>query len=75
MKMTQWAISHPPRVRWYDARARTALRRVASWLNVPWPTVVNFEHLLAYQLLLPSGVTSKLFSLANHCHSVPQVSK
>lgn len=25
-----------PQVRWYDARARTALRRVAAWLNVPW---------------------------------------
>lgn len=47
------ASSHPPRVRWYDARTRTALRRVAAWLNVPWATVANFEHLLAYQLLLP----------------------
>lgn len=43
-----------PRVRWYDARVRTALRRVASWLNVPWPAVGNFEHLLAYQVLLPA---------------------
>ena len=41
---------HIPRVRWYDARVRTALRRVASWLNVPWPAVGNFEHLLAYQV-------------------------
>jgi hypothetical protein len=40
-------------VRWYDARTRTALRRLAAWLNVPWATVANFEHLLAYQLLLP----------------------
>lgn len=48
------ARKHPPRARWYDARSRTALRRVASWLNVPWPTVANFEHLLAYQLLLPA---------------------
>lgn len=47
------AAKHPPRARWYDARSRIALRRVASWLNVPWPTVANFEHLLAYQLLLP----------------------
>ena len=43
---------HVPRVRWYDARVRTALRRVASWLNVPWPAVGNFEHLLAYQVHL-----------------------
>lgn len=42
-----------PRVRWYDARVRTALRRVASWLNVPWPAVGNFEHLLAYQVPAP----------------------
>ena len=48
------AKRHPPRARWYDARSRIALRRVASWLNVPWPTVANFEHLLAYQLLLPA---------------------
>lgn len=41
-------------MRWYDARSRMALRRVAAWLNVPWPTVANFEHLLAYQLLLPA---------------------
>ncbi|CAL8467974.1 g7512 [Coccomyxa elongata] len=47
------AAKHPPRARWYDARSRIALRRVASWLNVPWLTVANFEHLLAYQLLLP----------------------
>ena len=44
-----------PRVRWYDARVRTALRRVASWLNVPWPAVGNFEHLLAYQVRYSSA--------------------
>ena len=46
-------FEHIPRVRWYDARVRTALRRVASWLNVPWPAVGNFEHLLAYQVRAP----------------------
>ena len=48
---------HTPRVRWYDARVRTALRRVAIWLNVPWPAVGNFEHLLAYQVNRPCTPT------------------
>ena len=48
---------HLPRVRWYDARVRTALRKVASWLNVPWPAVGNFEHLLAYQVPAPLPLT------------------
>ncbi|KAK9845449.1 hypothetical protein WJX81_006684, partial [Elliptochloris bilobata] len=48
-----------PRVRWYDARARTALRRVAAWLNVPWTKVATFERLLAYQLMLPERLCAK----------------
>ena len=35
---------------------RAAARRCAAapaWLNVPWATVANFEHLLAWQLALP----------------------
>jgi hypothetical protein len=27
------------RVRWYDARCRVAVKRVAHWLRVPWPKV------------------------------------
>ena len=42
-----------PQSRWYDARARTALKYVAAWLNVAWPKVVNLEGLLVYQCLLP----------------------
>eukprot|EP00884_Botryococcus_braunii_P013340 jgi/Botrbrau1/22006/Bobra.0024s0022.1 len=45
----------PPRVRWYDARQRVALKRVALWLNVPWSKVAAYEQLLAYRLLLPNG--------------------
>lgn len=36
-------------VRWYDARARTALKKVALWLNVPWTKVATFECLAAEQ--------------------------
>lgn len=38
------------RPRWYDARARIALKRLCEWLNVPWSRVQNFEMLLAYQV-------------------------
>lgn len=38
-------------VRWYDARARVAVRRVAEWLNVPWGKVAAYECLLAEQSL------------------------
>lgn len=31
------------RVQWYDARCRVALKRVAHWLQIPWPTMVAFE--------------------------------
>ncbi len=40
----------PIRPRWYDARARIALKRLCQWLNVPWSRVQNFEMLLAYQV-------------------------
>ncbi|GMH38573.1 hypothetical protein BSKO_06457 [Bryopsis sp. KO-2023] len=30
-------------VQWYDARCRVALKRVAHWLQIPWPTMVAFE--------------------------------
>lgn len=36
-------------VRWYDARARTALKKVAAWINVPWTKVATFECLAAEQ--------------------------
>ena len=36
-------------VRWYDARARTALKKVALWTNVPWTKVATFECLAAEQ--------------------------
>lgn len=35
------------KVRWYDARARTALRLMAVWLQVPWQKIVNLEMLLS----------------------------
>lgn len=46
----QFVGGREPSVRWYDARARSALRRLAVWMNVPWRKVATFEHLLAYQL-------------------------
>lgn len=36
-------------VRWYDARARTALKKVAEWTNVPWQKMTVFECLAAEQ--------------------------
>ncbi|KAA6416645.1 MAG: hypothetical protein FRX49_13381, partial [Trebouxia sp. A1-2] len=36
-------------VRWYDARARTALKKVAVWTNVPWTKMSTFECLAAEQ--------------------------
>ena len=36
-----------PAVRWYDARARVALRQVALWLAVPAPKLAVFECMLA----------------------------
>ena len=36
-------------VRWYDARARTALKKVALWTNVPWTKMATFECLAAEQ--------------------------
>jgi hypothetical protein len=48
------------RVRWYDARARIAVKRVAHWLRVPWPKVCAFEHMwvMAALQLDPSLATS-----------------
>ena len=34
-------------VRWYDARARVALRRVVLWLRVPDAKLGTFEAMLA----------------------------
>ena len=36
-------------VRWYDARARIALRRIALWLRVPASKLPIFECLLAQE--------------------------
>ena len=36
-------------VRWYDARARTALKKVAVWTNVPWTKIAIFECLAAQE--------------------------
>jgi hypothetical protein len=35
------------KIRWYDARARTALHLMAVWLQVPWQKIVNLEMLLS----------------------------
>ena len=40
-------------VRWYDARARTALKKVALWTNVPWTKMSTFECLAAEQAQVP----------------------
>ena len=40
-------------VRWYDARARVALREVADWLEAPWQKVALYERLFAQQTQAP----------------------
>ncbi|KAK9823941.1 hypothetical protein WJX72_006533 [[Myrmecia] bisecta] len=42
-----------PNVRWYDARARVALQRLAAWLHVPWGKLAMYECLLAEQAQPP----------------------
>lgn len=46
-----------PGVRWYDARARVALRRVAMWLQVPSSKLPVFECLLAQEAQVWAGTT------------------
>ena len=48
-KAAKQGSAREPSWRWYDARARVALRRVAMWLNVPNLKLVTFECLLAQQ--------------------------
>ena len=40
------ALHSKPCVRWYDARARVALRCLAAWLRVPWTKVLLLAPLL-----------------------------
>ncbi|GIL52491.1 hypothetical protein Vafri_8358 [Volvox africanus] len=40
-----------PLVRWYDARARVALRRLCHWLHIPGPKMHAMEQMWALQLL------------------------
>lgn len=51
-----------PALRWYDARARVALRCVADWLHVPWRKVVLPSYLLGPRLHTKHGGPS-----ASHC--------
>ena len=51
-------------VRWYDARARVALRRVALWLRVPATKLPIFECLLAQESQV--GSSSPQFCSAVH---------
>jgi len=45
------------RDRWYDARARKVLRRMAHWLSVPWPHVANLEAFLLSQMQSPLALS------------------
>ncbi|CAK0785406.1 hypothetical protein CVIRNUC_008615 [Coccomyxa viridis] len=54
-KAAKQGSAREPSRRWYDARARVALRRVAMWLNVPNLKLVTFECLLAQQAQAPEG--------------------
>ena len=38
-----------PQLRWFDARGRVAMKRVAQWLNVPWQVVAKYECLVAQE--------------------------
>lgn len=73
-KLTQKAAKHgharEPSVRWYDARARVALHRVALWLNIPDTKLTTFECLLAQQAQV-SAQHSDFQRLTNN--SCPQV--
>lgn len=46
-------------VRWYDARARVAVKRVAHWLRVPWPQVRRLATRSALHMCVwPAGLKS-----------------
>lgn len=47
-----------PNVRWYDARARAALRRVALWLGVSWAPLAEAERHLAARCQAPEPTES-----------------
>ena len=42
-------VQTQPQLRWFDARARVAMKRVAQWLNVPWQVVAKYECLVAQE--------------------------
>jgi len=44
-----------PAVRWYDARARVALKRVAAWLLVPPGKLATLERIAAQQAQVRAG--------------------
>ncbi|GLI68120.1 hypothetical protein VaNZ11_012459 [Volvox africanus] len=44
-------VVRTPLVRWYDARARVALRRLCHWLHIPGPKMHAMEQMWALQLL------------------------
>lgn len=47
-------------MRWYDARARVALRMMAEWMRVPWAKMTIFESLLAEQAQVMRALTFPL---------------
>eukprot|EP00891_Asterochloris_glomerata_P004921 jgi/Astpho2/4921/Aster-x1266 len=42
-------VQTQPQLRWFDARGRVAMKRVAQWLNVPWQVVAKYECLVAQE--------------------------
>jgi len=43
--------------RWYDARSRSAMRRCARWLHLPWHKLVALEALLASEVFSSEPAT------------------
>jgi len=56
-KAAKHGHAREPSVRWYDARARVALRRVGMWLNTPATKLTTFECLLAQQAQVSLCIT------------------
>ncbi len=62
----------PVAVRWYDARARVALRRVALWLRVPAAKLCTFECMLAQTVQVTSHFRASMSPcLHAHTHRLP----
>ena len=56
-------VQTQPQLRWFDARGRVAIKRVAQWLNVPWQVVAKYECLVAQEAEVRATRQSESLSL------------